>query len=133
MLTYLDSCILIYFYEHSGSFHNQAKQRLTQLSDQGDRVVVSDLVRLECRVKPLKTLDVARLAAFDGFFMHPDVQCVSMTRSVFDKATVIRARHNFKLADSLHLAAAIEAGCSMFLTNDTRLSVYSDIQIDVLT
>jgi len=51
---------------------------------------------------------------------------------VFDRATVIRATNNFKLADSLHLAAAVEAGCDRFLTNDNRLSVFTDIAVEVL-
>ena len=33
----------------------------------------------------------------------------------------------------IHLATAIEAGCSLFLTNDQRLSGFPDIPIEVLT
>jgi hypothetical protein len=46
---------------------------------------------------------------------------------VFDRATAIRAAHNFKLGESRHLAAAAEAGCDRFLTNDDRLSAFPDI------
>jgi len=35
--------------------------------------------------------------------------------------------------DALNLAAAIECGCSVFLTNDTRLSRFPDIAVEVLT
>jgi len=40
--------------------------------------------------------------------------------------------HKFKLGDSIHLAAAVEAGCDRFLTNDTRLSKFPDITVEVL-
>ena len=89
-------------------------------------------MRLEYRVKPLKTGDTVKLTLFDTFCMRPDVQVVPITTAVFDRATLIRATHNFKLADSLHLAAAVEAGCDRFLTNDTRLSGFIDIPVEVL-
>jgi predicted nucleic acid-binding protein len=95
-------------------------------------VAVSDLVRLECRVKPVKTGDAARLAVFDAFFARPDVRIVPITTAVFDRATTVRAAHNFKLGDSLHLAAAVESGCDRFLTNDTRLSAFTGIAVEVL-
>lgn len=78
------------------------------------------------------TGDTAKLADFDACFVRPDVRLVPITTAVFDRATHIRARHKFKLADSLHLAAAVESGCDRFLTNDTRLSSYIGIPVEVL-
>jgi predicted nucleic acid-binding protein len=98
----------------------------------GDGAAFSDLTRLECRVKPLKLGATVTLADFDAFFTRPDVRLVPISTAVFDRATVIRATHNFKLGDALHLAAAAEAGCDRFLTNDTRLSAFSDIPVEVL-
>jgi len=72
------------------------------------------------------------LADFDAFFIRHDVRLVQISTAVFDRATVIRATHNFKLADSLHLAAAAEAACDRCLTKDTRLSAFTDIPVDVL-
>ncbi len=132
MLIYVDSVILIYFYEHTGPFNVRAVSRLTALRSAGDGIAVSDLSRLECRVKPIRLGNATALAVYDGFFALPDVQLVPITTAVFDRATQIRADHNFKLADSLHLAAAVEAGCDRFLTNDTRLSSFTDIVVEVL-
>jgi predicted nucleic acid-binding protein len=55
-----------------------------------------------------------------------------MPSSVYDRATLIRARHNFKLGDSLHLAAAVESGSGVFLTNDVRLGRFPDLAVEVL-
>ncbi len=132
MLVYSDSVILIYFFDHAGPFNVRAAAHLAALAAAGHRLAISDLVRLEYRVRPLKTGDTARLTLFDAFCARPDVQVVPVTTAVFDRATVIRATHNFKLADSLHLAAAAEAGCDRFLTNDTRLSAFTDIPVEVL-
>ncbi len=132
MLIYLDSVILIYFYDHTGPFNVKATNRLTALAAAGDQIAVSDLVRLECRVKHLKTGDKPRLAIFDAFFARPDVRVVPITTAVFDHATLVRASHNFKLGDSLHLAAAAMAKCDGFLTNDARLSGFKDVPVEVL-
>ncbi|HKI35763.1 MAG TPA: PIN domain-containing protein [Gemmataceae bacterium] len=132
MLIYCDSVILIYYLDHTGSFNMRARNRLATLAAAGDRVAISDLVRLEYRVEPVRTGDPVKLTIFDAFCGRPDVQLVPIATAVFDRATVIRARHNFKLGDSLHLAAAVEGGCHRFLTNDTRLSAFPDIPVEVL-
>lgn len=132
MRIYLDSCIPIYFYDHTGPFHVRAVNRFAALAAAGDLIAVSDLVRLECRVKPLKIRDAVKLAVFDAFFARPDVHIVPITTAAFDRATSIRAAHGFKLGDSLHLAAAVEARCDRFLTNDARLSAFTAIAVEVL-
>ena len=132
MLIYCDSVILMYYFDHKGPFNVRATNRLAALAAAGDRIAISDLVRLEYRVKPVKSADKAKLTLFDAFCAQPDVQIVPITTVVFDRATLIRARHNFKLGDSLHLAAAAEFGCDRILTNDTRLAAFTDTPVEVL-
>lgn len=132
MLIYCDSGILMYYFDHVGSFNVRATNRLAALLAVGDRIAISDLVRLEYRVKPLKDANTLKLSIFDAFCARPEVVLVPITTAVFDRATTIRATHNFKLADALHLAAAVEANCDRFLTNDTRLSAFTGITVEVL-
>jgi uncharacterized protein len=132
MLIYLDSAILIYYFDGIGPFQARAAIRLTTLLAAGDQVAVSDLTRLECRVKPLQLGDTLRLSKFDGFFSLPDVGIVPITTAVYDRATVIRATHGIKTLDAIHLAAAVEGGCAVFLTNDTRLRGFYDLTVEVL-
>ena len=62
---------------------------------------------------------------------------------MYARASAIRSGHNYPaisptppkrygLADALHLAAAIESGCDVFLTNDDQLSGFPDIAVEVL-
>ncbi len=132
MRIYCDSVILIYYFEGAPVFKARAMARLATLWTAGDTVAVSDLVRLECRMLPIRLGDAVRLADYDNFFAQAGVTLVPITPAVFDRATLVRARHNFKTSDSLHLAAAVEAGCDRFLTNDTRLSAFPDIPVEVL-
>jgi predicted nucleic acid-binding protein len=131
MLIYFDSVIAIYLFDPTGPLQARAVARLATLQGAGDSIGATDRTRLECRVKPMRTGDAAKLAVFDAFFARADVQLLPITTAVFDRATQLRAAHNFKLGDSLHLTAAIEGRRKRFLTNDTRLSRCPDIPVEV--
>jgi hypothetical protein len=96
------------------------------------------LTRLECLVKPLGTRAGALLLDFEKFFLAPNLIVVPLPASVFTRAANIRGVHaygsgrRYSVSDSLHLAAAVEAGCGSFLTNDVRLNAFPDIAVDVL-
>ncbi len=132
MLIYCDSVILIYFFDHVGALQRRAASRLAVIRAAGDQVATSDLVRMECRVMPIRLGDSTKLALFDGFFAQPTVQKLPLNAAVFDRATTIRAQHRFRAMDSINLAAAIEHGCDRFLTNDVKLSSFPDIAVEIL-
>ena len=132
MLIYLDTVICIYAVEGAPSFQARAKARLATLRTAGDQPTISDLTWLECRVKPIRIGDATALTDMESFLTASDVLCVPMPRSVYERACRIRAVHNYKLADALHLATAVESGCGLFLTNDRRLGSFPDIPVEVL-
>ncbi len=132
MLVFVDANILIYHLEANPDLGERASARLATLHAAGDQVVVSDLIRMECRVGPLKSGDAALLAGYDGFFSARDVQVVGLTRTVCDRAAAIRAAHGFRTPDALNLAAAMESGCGVFLTNDSRLARFTDLTVETL-
>ncbi len=132
MLIYLDSCIVIYLIEQSPGFGARAAARVGALLAAGDKMVVSDLTRLECRSSPLGAGDARTLGHYDLFFAGSVEPVVQLTTAVCDRATEIRGHYQFKTPDSLHLAAAVESGCAVFLTNDARLSRFTGLQVEVL-
>jgi predicted nucleic acid-binding protein len=133
MLVYLDTAIVIYFVEQVPQFFPLVQQRLNDLHNAGDQPALSDLTELECLVQPLRQNNAVVEADFETFFALANIVHVPLTSAVYRRAARIRAVHRFQLADSLHLAAAIEGGCGLFLTNDHRLRVFPDIPIEVLT
>jgi predicted nucleic acid-binding protein len=132
VLIYLDTNIVIYAVENPPVFGGRATARLAAARANGDGLMVSDLNRLECRSRPLATGDLALLGGYDAFFAAPDVRVVTLTTAVCDRATLIRAHHRYRVPDALHLAAAVESGCGLFLTNDLRLSHFPDLTVEVL-
>ncbi len=133
MIVFLDTCPVIYFVEQPPIWGPKASARLAVLRAAGEQLAVSDLVRMECLVGPLKSGDAAVLASYQAFFTAPGVQVLPITAAVCDRAASIRATHGFKPLDSLHLATAVEHGCRLFLTNDARLSRFADIPVAVLS
>src|SRR5581483_8011193 len=121
MLVYLDTVICIYAVEGFPSFQARTTARLAAMQGAGDRPAISDLTWLECRVKPIRLGDALALARMETFLTGSDVIRVTMPTLVYERACRIRAIYNYKLADSLYLAAAVEGGCGAFLTNDHRL------------
>jgi hypothetical protein len=94
MRAYLDSVVLVDYLDHAGPFQVRAANRLAALAEAGDQIVVSNLVRMECRMDPIRRGDQARLQRFDGFFALPDIAVAPLTPSVFDRAAEIRAQYS---------------------------------------
>ena len=132
MLVYLDSVVCVYAVDGAPTFQSRAVRRLSAMCAAGDRPAISDLTWLECRVRPIRMNDVMALADMEAFLGASDVTRVPMPLAVYDRACRIRAIHNFKLADALHLAAAIEGGCGLVITNDYRLGTFRDITVEIL-
>ena len=127
MRLYFDSVATIYFVEGIEPWFSRIAAKLAAT---GGRIVSSDLVRMECRVKPLRLGDSHLLADFDAVFASSEF--VPITATVFDRAAHIRATHGFKTPDSIHLAAATESGCDAFLTNDVQLTRFPDLTVEVV-
>ena len=132
MAVFLDSNIVIYLVEQTPDLGTAAANRIQSGIADGQRLMVSDLVRMECIVRPLREEDDVTLSAFNDLFDSEDVDVVTITREVCDRAAAIRARHGFRPMDSLHLASAVENGCERFLTHDGRLRGFPDITVEVL-
>ncbi len=127
MLIYMDSTVTIYLVEQVLPYLPLVE---AHINAPGATLAVSDLTRLECRVHPLMHNDPPRLAQFDAFFAT--VQVVDLSSAVFDLATTIRATYRFETADSIHIAAAVEARCDVFLTNDKDLKRFTGIAVEVI-
>jgi predicted nucleic acid-binding protein len=126
---YLDSAPLIYLIEEVAPYAAALEERLAAPTTVQ---ICSDLTRLECRVKPMREGQNELLSAFDSYFEEIIAEIVALSRPLIDHATQLRAHYGFRTPDALHLAAAIAAGCDLFLTNDHQLSRCTEITVEVL-
>lgn len=143
MLYYLDTNIVIYAVQAGMPEHQRAVGHLTALELAGHRFVISDLTRTETLVLPLQPGNGQLLQDFLRFFHGPNLRTLGLTAAMYVRASAIRAAHTYptippaqpkryRLADALHLAAAIEFGCDVFLTNDNQLANFPDIIVEEL-
>jgi uncharacterized protein len=114
---FLDSNVVVTFVEQPRVWGQKASTRIAASPSCGDRFAIGDLVRMECLMSPLRSGDATRIADFTA----PDVDVVGITPTLCDRTASIRATYGFRPLDSLHLAAAVEYGCGLFLTNDSQL------------
>jgi hypothetical protein len=100
----------------------------------GDELAASDLARAECLVGPLAAGDAAILADYQRFFASPAVRMLPLTVAVCERAAQVRVASAMRinLPDALHLGAAIEHGCGLFLTSDAQLASCTGIPVEVL-
>jgi predicted nucleic acid-binding protein len=138
VLVYLDTCIFIYWIEGPAPFDTRVRSHLATLQAAGHTFAISEFSRLECLVKPLGTGDGALLLDYERMFLASNVTFVPLDAPVCERAANIRGVHTYvsgkrySFQDSLHLAAAVQAGCLSFLTNDHRLVGFPDITVEVL-
>jgi predicted nucleic acid-binding protein len=115
-LIYLDSCLVIYLTEKTPPWNPRLVAAMS--AERSTQFVISPLVAMECLVQPLKRSDVVTEAAFNKAFANFDM--LEMTRPVFFAAAELRARHQLKTPDALHLACAQHHRCTGLWTADQR-------------
>ena len=127
MQLYLDSCVLIYALDGAEHLRRHTLQQLEHYANAD--WVISDLVRMECLVGPLRTGDQNGQLAFRSFFS--DCTVVPLHPEVMERAAVLRASTRLQTADAIHLAAAVHWGCNALLTNDRAFQL-AQAPIEVL-
>jgi hypothetical protein len=143
VLYYLDTVIVIYAVEGNPTDQQRALDHLAALEQAGHRFAISELTRTECLVPVFGPGGGQRLSDFFRFFHGPNLRTVCLTAAMHARASAIRGSNThppippapprrYGLAGALHLAAAIESGCDVFLTNDNQLANFPDITVEVL-
>jgi uncharacterized protein len=143
MLYYLDTNIVIYAVQAGALEHQRAVGHLTALELAGHRFTISELTRTETLILPFQPGNGQLLQDFFRFFHGANLRITGLTAAMHARASAIRGGHTYPaippaqpkrygLADALHLAAAIELGCDVFLTNDNHLAHFPDIAVEEL-
>jgi len=129
---YLDASVLIPVGQAARSERGAQRARRAGRIGREMTWVASDLVRLECKVRPLAARDEGLFNDIERFFRSPALVGLSFPPATFDRAAGIRARHGIRTPDALHLGAALEAGCGVFVPADRRLAAFAEIPVALL-
>jgi hypothetical protein len=93
----------------------------------------SDLSRLECTIHAVRHPHTGLLYDYRRFFSASAMRTAPLTAAVYERAADLRAAHgHLRTPDALHLACALEYGCSDFLTHDQNLQGFPGINVIVV-
>jgi predicted nucleic acid-binding protein len=121
-LVYFDANIFIYVLEGFPAFQSQLTDIRDGVRAGSFEVVTSELTLCEVLVAPFRKDDASKVAAYVDFLEKSRaVSLLPTTRSIYKRAALIRASVGLKTADAIHVASAMDAGCTAFLTNDRGL------------
>lgn len=118
----LDSVILIYHLEGLAPYAELTEVIFTALARGQLQVVLSTISVTELLVKPFVTGQEERIHACEQFLLGlPSTSLMAPEYEVAKRAARLRAQYGLRTPDALLLATALEAGASVFLTNDAQL------------
>lgn len=136
MIAFFDASALIYLIEGKEPFGSRVREELAAAARRHPQLgaAVSRLTWLECRVGPMKANDGAVLAAYDGFFVQPDLMWVELGKDVVELAAAIRVRHGLRTPDALQAASCLQVGAEhLFLTGDAAFRRVAGLNVMVLS
>jgi predicted nucleic acid-binding protein len=118
----LDSNLLIYLFETGGPEARAAQRLLDAAEAAGASLVVASLALAEVSVYPAAMDDAVMAERYaDAIRSISRLEVVPLTAEIAIEAGLMRGRRGHSLPDAIHLATAVRAGASVFVTNDRRL------------
>jgi predicted nucleic acid-binding protein len=112
-LTYVDSCVVVAAF--AGKDEELARRALAIIEDEARRIVSSHFVWLEIAPKTERFGQASRLETYLGFFDEVHLYVLASELLVRNAMRLAR-KYGLGAMDALHVGAALEAGCSEFVT-----------------
>ena len=129
---YVDTPCVIYTVEHH-PVYERVLDGLWDATENGRvEVITSELTVLEALVMPERSRDRALATAYELLLSASESRMVPVTRQIIRRAIPLRASLGLKTPDAIHAATALDAGCTLFVTNDPHFRRVSGLEVAVL-
>lgn len=129
----LDTSIFLYFIEEH-PLYLPLVQPLFEAIDAGKlEAVTSSLTLLEVLVIPFRFSNAALIDRYETLLTKSQgLRLVDLDRDFLRAVAQVRASTRAKTPDAIQLAAAMAAGCPVFLTNDDRIPDLPSLRVLLL-
>lgn len=131
---FLDTAPIIYYIEAHPEFGPLAREVVTAFQS-GNLTAYSSVITLtEVLPKPIESGDDKLARKFADFLKHgKHLSMIEISEGIADAAGKLRGRYPvLRTIDALQIAAALEIGAEVFLTNDMKLRQIKELKIMVL-
>ena len=124
----LDSNVFVYLFESSGPLGRAAEAVVDALV--GRRIVFASVGLLEVLGGPARVDHAALMERYvDEIRSMDGIRIIDLDPDIAFAAALTRARDRVTLGDAIHVATAIAAGATAFITNDTRIRSTAGLEI----
>jgi len=132
-LVSLDSAIFIYHFEEHPRYQMLCTEVFDAMEAGAIRAVTSTVTLVEVLVQPLARGAQELAFRYEQYLRGgPSVTLRSLDPDLALRAAHLRARYQIRTPDAIQIAAAIEFGARLFLTNDDRVRKVTEIEIVIL-
>lgn len=131
---YLDTNIFIYALEGAEPWAAILREVFSSLEAGEWQAVSSNLSVAECLIQPfaLSREDLVRIYRA-ALSQSTHLTMVPLHEEILVSAARLRAQHKFKLPDALHIATALDQGCTAMLTNDAGFRKMPEVKCLLLS
>ena len=131
---YVDANTIIYRVERVEPYLSRTALLWDGLRNRQLDVCTSELSFLEVAVKPLRLQDDMLYGLFQRILYEVlGFDTLPISHAILTRAAQLRASTSLKTPDAIHAATALEAGCTLFVTNDPAFKRVPDLTVTVLS
>ena len=129
---YIDANAIIYSVERIEPYRELLAPMWQEAGAGRFALASSELVVLETLIKPLREGNARLEMLFRSIFAAAEMDLIPATLAIWEDAARIRAATGLKTSDALHAATALQAECTLFVTNDGDFRRVQGLPVAVL-
>jgi len=129
---YLDTVTIIYSIERFPEYVALLDPMWQQLRVGTLQIITSEITLLETLVMPIRQSNMDLIMRYERLLTASEVSLIPIDQTILKSAANLRATTNLKTPDAIHAATALNADCTLFLTNDAGLRTVSGLSVVVL-
>jgi predicted nucleic acid-binding protein len=123
----------IYLWEKHPRYFALSETLFRYLGSSQAQGVTSIITLIEVCVYPQQQGRLDLIRQYEQSLLHSrQVRTLPIDAALARRAIALRARHGLRVPDALQVAAALEAGATLFVTNDLRLRSLPEIDVLIL-
>ncbi len=128
----LDTAALIYYVEMHPTYLPLVEPAIDAMDRSEVVGITSTITLVEVLVLPLREKDFDLVQKYKSILLHSNLQLISVSEDIAQKAAEIRAVYNLRTPDSIQIATAIVKGADLLITNDKNWKRITEIAVVVL-